>query len=142
MSRYLLDVNVLLALFDSSHLHHERCHDWLASQQTFAWASCPITENGFARVIANPKYPSVETTLQEALSSLNQFVQNSDHSFWPDSISLRNHDITKFGPKQLTDTYLVMLATENNGKLATLDKRLARAWENAPDTKSIELISD
>lgn len=26
--RALLDVNVLIALFDADHIHHERAHDW------------------------------------------------------------------------------------------------------------------
>ncbi|MDQ8205638.1 TA system VapC family ribonuclease toxin [Pelagicoccus sp. SDUM812003] len=142
MSRYLLDVNVLLALFDPTHLHHEQCHDWVSRQGSFAWASCPLTENGFARVISNPKYPNIETTPQEALSSLNQFAQSSNHSFWPDSISLRKHDVTKFGPKQLTDTYLVQLASKNDGKLATLDRRLKRAWNNTPHADHVFLIGN
>lgn len=31
MSTALLDVNVLVALFDQSHIHHESAHDWLAA---------------------------------------------------------------------------------------------------------------
>lgn len=140
MPRYLLDVSVLLALFDPSHLHHERCHQWIVSQEPFAWSSCPLTENGFARAISNPKYPSIETTPHEALKSLSTFATGSDHTFCPDSISLRDHQLDRFGPKQLTDTYLVLLASQNEGKLATLDKRLMQSWKDPPQAKHIELI--
>ena len=57
MSRVaLLDVNVLVALFDSSHVHHEVAHDWFADHRAQGWATCPHTENGFVRVLANPAY--------------------------------------------------------------------------------------
>ena len=52
----LLDVNVLVALFDPDHVHHEAAHDWFANEGTGGWATCPVTENGFIRVITNPAY--------------------------------------------------------------------------------------
>ena len=50
----LLDINVLVALFDPDHVHHELAHDWFADNRTRGWATCPITENGFGRVLSNP----------------------------------------------------------------------------------------
>ena len=55
MSRVaLLDVNVLVALFEPEHIHHETAHDWFADESSHGWATCPVTENGFVRVLANP----------------------------------------------------------------------------------------
>ncbi|MBK1875668.1 TA system VapC family ribonuclease toxin [Pelagicoccus mobilis] len=142
MPRYLLDVNVLLALFDPSHPRHNDCHEWISTQGSFAWASCPMSENGFARVISNPKYPGIETTPSDALAYLSKFVASSDHTFWPDSISLREFNLSRFSPKQITDAYFVLLAFNNQGILATLDKRLINARENTPQADHIELISD
>jgi predicted nucleic acid-binding protein len=48
--RALLDVNVLLALFDADHAEHRRARDWLASEIHHGWASCPVTQNGFVRI--------------------------------------------------------------------------------------------
>jgi len=45
MTVYLLDVNVLLALCDSLHVHHEAAHRWFGDYGRTAWATCPITEN-------------------------------------------------------------------------------------------------
>lgn len=47
MSTYLLDVNVLLAINDPMHIHHEAAYHWSAATGRVAWASCPRTENGF-----------------------------------------------------------------------------------------------
>ena len=58
MKQALLDVNVLLALLDSDHIDHDRAHEWLGAEIGSGWASCPITENGFVRVISQPRFPS------------------------------------------------------------------------------------
>ena len=58
MKRALLDVNVLLALLDGDHVDHGRARDWLTAEISSGWASCAITENGFVRVITQPRYPS------------------------------------------------------------------------------------
>ena len=34
----LLDVNVLVALFDPDHIHHELAHDWFADNHAGGWA--------------------------------------------------------------------------------------------------------
>ena len=54
----LLDVNVLVALFDPSHVHHTAAHDWFADRGEEGWATCPITENGLLRIVGHPKYPN------------------------------------------------------------------------------------
>lgn len=57
MTGALLDINVLLALLDSDHVDHGRAHQWL-DDESDGWASCAITENGFVRIISQPRYPS------------------------------------------------------------------------------------
>lgn len=48
----LLDVNVLLALVDPLHAHHERAKHFFVNRHPAAWATCPIVENGFLRVLS------------------------------------------------------------------------------------------
>ena len=55
MRRALLDVNVLLALLDSDHIDHDRARDRLDAEIGTGRASCPITENGFVRIISQPR---------------------------------------------------------------------------------------
>jgi uncharacterized protein len=47
----LLDVNVLAALLDSAHCHHQLVQTWFLAEQKQGWATCPITENGLVHVI-------------------------------------------------------------------------------------------
>lgn len=56
--RALLDVNVLLALLDRDHVDHQRAREWLTDEIESGWASCAITENGFVRVVSQPRYPA------------------------------------------------------------------------------------
>jgi predicted nucleic acid-binding protein len=54
--RGLLDVNVLIALHDSDHVHHAVAARWLQDNAGHGWASCPLTQNGCLRIMAQPGY--------------------------------------------------------------------------------------
>ena len=56
--RALLDINVLISLLDDDHVHHARARDWLVGNSTTGWASCPLTQNGCVRIMAQPRYPN------------------------------------------------------------------------------------
>jgi uncharacterized protein len=84
----LLDVNVLIALFDPAHVHHEAAHAWLEVNRKYGWATCALTENAFVRVLSNPAYPGRGTTVGDAVLRLQVFCSEQEHEFWPDSISL------------------------------------------------------
>ena len=126
---HLLDVNVLIALADPSHVSHDKAHAWFAQEGGTGWATCPITENGFVRILSNPKYANSPGGPAEAALVLNAFVGVPGHIFWQDSISLRDgalfrHD--RIGhAANVTDSYLLALAAANAGALATLDRRLS-----------------
>ena len=52
------------------------------------------------------------------------------HQFWPDAVTLRETRRLTTLPAsgQLTDAYLLMLAAERRGRLATFDRRIDPAW--------------
>jgi uncharacterized protein len=120
----LLDVNVLIALFDAGHVHHEAAHDWFADNRGAGWATCATTENGFLRVLSHPRSP-IETDVATLRTSLRAFCGSGGHAFWSESVSLR--DDTLFNSsfalthRQLTDVYLLALAARMGGRLATFD---------------------
>ena len=86
--RSLLDVNVLVSLFDEHHEHNKLAHDWLSKNLKRGWASCPITENGLLRILSNPNYSLLNRYSVEDISSrLGDFKQATNHTFWTKPIS-------------------------------------------------------
>lgn len=130
MSRALLDINVLLALLDSDHVDHARAHAWLDDEIGLGWASCAITENGFVRVISQPRYPSPVSPLQ-AIELLGNARSNGNHEFWTCDVSVLDHTVVDgsrvHGPRQVTDAYLLALAVAHNGRFATFDHSVSGA---------------
>ena len=124
----LLDVNVLVALFDPNHIHHDLAHDWFSEHGSEGWATCPITEAGFVRVVSNPSYGPEVPRPAVALDLLRRFCESGRHHFWPDGVSLRDASIFTIdaarGHRQLTDVYLLGLARKMGGTLATFDRTI------------------
>lgn len=115
----LLDMNVLIALFDPAHVHHEAAHTGFEVNRKYRWATCPLTENAFVRVLSNPAYPGQATTTEDAVSRLRTFCSEREHVFWPDSVSMRERGSFRWnhvqGHRQLTDVYLLALVLSNQG---------------------------
>ena len=126
MSTYLLDVNVLLALTEPQHVHHEAAHRWFAEKGAEAWATCPLTENGFVRIASHPSYPNRPGDVAAILGLLHRLCQAEGHRFWTQDISIR--DILRtdvvVSHSHVTDVYLLGLAVQKQGMLATLDQRI------------------
>lgn len=124
----LLDVNLLVALFDPDHVHHELAHDWFADNRGRGWATCPLTENEFVRVLSNPAYGSAATGASDLIERLRTFCETRGHVFWGGTISLRDTSIfdtsALVSHRHLTDIYLVAIAKLNRGVLATFDRSI------------------
>jgi uncharacterized protein len=127
--RYLLDVNVLVALSWPDHVAHAVVRGWFARNSQKGWATCPLVQAGFVRIASNPAFSSRSISVQEATEGLRASLASEHHQFWPDSISLAEalQVATKpiKGHQQVTDAYLVALAVVHRGRLATLDRRIA-----------------
>ena len=124
----LLDVNVLLALFDPELEHHAEASRWWSENRGAGWASCPLTQNGFVRVISNPSYHR-PLPLADAVALIGAQISQPGHVFWPDDISLTDAGLFDHGrlhgPSQITDAYLLALAVKNDGSLVTYDRGIA-----------------
>ena len=125
--RALLDVNVLIALHDREHVHHERAAKWLDSNIKRGWASCPLTQNGCLRVMSQAGYSSPQP-LVTLVRMLQRSTEAKFHELWGDDISIL--DPARFNhshihsPRQLTDLYLLGLAVRNEGRLVSFDLRI------------------
>lgn len=128
MSIALLDVNVLVALFDPAHCHHDEAHRWFGRNRASGWATCPMTINGCIRVLSNPAYPTVEATPAEVTERLRELLSTQHHHFWEDSVSLADAALFQpsmiVGHQKVTDVYLLGLAVRNHGRLATFDRSI------------------
>jgi uncharacterized protein len=127
---HLLDVNVLIALLDGNHAHHEAAKAFFSSIATTGWATCPLVENGYLRIVGAAAYPHGPGSPALAAQSLRSAKEQPGHQFWPDDLSLA--DPAKFptlpASQHLTDCYLLALAVARGGKLATLDLRIDPTW--------------
>jgi toxin-antitoxin system PIN domain toxin len=125
--RGLFDVNALIALFDPGHVHHIRTRQWWVENRRAGWASCPLTQNGFVRVVSQPSY-SNPVSAAAATEFLAGAVSTPMHEFWPDDVSITDAKLFArdriLGPKQLTDLYLLALAVRRGGRLVTFDRAI------------------
>jgi toxin-antitoxin system PIN domain toxin len=124
----LLDVNVLVALFDPDHVHHDAAHDWFADLKADGWATCPLTENGLLRVLSNPAYSPTAERPAVLRRSLRLLCESGHHVFWPDDVSLldsrRFEARLPIASRQTTDVYLLGLALAHGGCVATFDRSI------------------
>jgi toxin-antitoxin system PIN domain toxin len=128
VTRYLLDVNVLIALIDPAHVQHDRAHEWFAARGQLAWATCPLTENGVLRIVGNARYPNSPGTPAAVAELVAILCSLGGHEFWPDDVTLfdrqRINTTRLLDSGQVTDTYLLALARAHDGQLATFDRHL------------------
>lgn len=116
----LLDVNVLIALVVTEHVHHDVASEWLSASGT-GFATCPITQGSLVRFLLRAgQSPAAAQDVVNAVESATR------HEFWPDSVSFAEADLDGVvGHRQVTDAYLAQLARSRKEQLATLDSGLA-----------------
>ena len=128
--RALLDVNVLIALLDAAHVHHARASQWLEAEIAHGWASCPLTQNGCLRIMAQPAYPQA-LPLAAVAARLAQAAAHPAHAFLADDYSLLDASQVDWqrllGHRQITDSYLLGLAARHGCRFVTFDARVEPA---------------
>ena len=145
MKGYLLDTNLLIALFWPSHERHEMALRWFNRQRAKAWATCPFTQAGFVRIVSNPAFSRDAVQPREAIQVLSANTVAKDHIFWPDELPVADAvaftGLRLMGHQQVTDAYLLGLAIRRGGVLATLDQRIASLIESKSDEqKALETV--
>ncbi len=123
----LYDVSALIALLDEDHARHDSVLSWFIANISEGWASCPLTQNGFLRIVSQPGYP-ISISLPDALRRLRNIVSSQSHHFIADDISILDDTLVDTsrisGYRQLTDVYLLALAVAHDARLVTLDTRI------------------
>ena len=124
---HLLDVNVLIALGDANHPHRSAALRFFETRATVdGWATCPLTENAFTRILGGHSYPGGPGSTGEARRLLEALCAAPGHQFWPDDLSLSDARLFPMLPasQDLTEIYLLALAVKHGGRLATFDRRM------------------
>lgn len=119
----LLDGNVLIALVDDGHVHHDAAVTWF-SASTEPFATTPTTQGTLLRHLLRSGQDA-----NAAIAVLSAWTAHTRHMFWPDDAA---YDATTLrgvvGHRQVTDAYLVARARANGGHVATLDQGLRAAY--------------
>ena len=142
---HLLDVNVLIAAAWPTHQAHARVQQWLARHASEGWATCPLTESAFVRIVSNPAFSPSALTPVGALALLRANLGHPTHQFWEDDIPF-SEAAAPFaarlrGHQQVSDAYLFGLAIHKKGKLVTLDRgTLSLAQPGSPERERVVVI--
>jgi uncharacterized protein len=90
------------------------------------WATCPVTENGFLRVLSSAAYGRDPLRPELLVARLRKFRASGAHVFWADSVTLSDERLFNLamaaGSRQITDVYLLGLARKMRRCLATFDR--------------------
>jgi predicted nucleic acid-binding protein len=68
--------------------HHNCVQTWFGRNAAKGWATCPIVQAGFVRIVSNPVFSPRAVSPKEALDVLASNTRHPAHQFWPDDISL------------------------------------------------------
>lgn len=128
--RFLLDVNVLVAICVDQHEFHERVSSWMkqsARPDRAELLTCAVAELGFLRVLAQA--PSYSFTVEHGIELLSRLKSSNEYrfGFLPDELGIDQLPRWVKGPKQITDGHLVELAKAHGATLATLDEGIPSA---------------
>jgi toxin-antitoxin system PIN domain toxin len=124
--KFLVDVNVLIALADEEHIHYPTATAWLDGLGNDEWGACAFSQAGFLRIMTKATLGSY--SVREATKVLISLSQHSGYRFWPimdDWATLAAPFVERvYGHQQITDAYLLGLAVKEGGVLVTMDKAI------------------
>lgn len=127
-SKYLLDLNVVVALTDDEHEHYESAHRWFSTLSGESWGTCPLSDAGYIRLGTSPAARIGSGSFTAAIAVLVDLARRPGYCFWP--ITDEWAQLTApfasriFGHQQVTDAYLLGLAIKEDGVLVTFDKAI------------------
>ena len=120
---WLCDVNVLVALTLSTHVHHQAAHAALRGHPG-PWATSSMTEAALVRLLLNPRVTGRAFGASDVLAVLQGLRRDGRWRMIPDATSLADPAIDVsllVGHRQVTDLHLVNLAASTGTVLVTFD---------------------
>ncbi len=127
--KYLLDVNVLMAITWPTHIFHEKAQSWFLDAASEGWATSPVTESGFIRLSSNPLIVSEVVTPNTCAGVLESLKNVGKHEFVVDKVGLAaelaTSQVLLSGYRQVSDAHLALIAKMNQCIFVTLDSGAA-----------------
>lgn len=120
------DVNLLVGLAWPHHPFHDVALAWFAEHSPSGWATCSVTALGFVRLSCTAAVVVEPLSPTEAADVLARLTTQGRHEHW-DDVAPTSLDWSRARThKDVTDAYLLGLADQRGGRLATFDRRLTR----------------
>ncbi|MDD2762747.1 MAG: PIN domain-containing protein [Opitutaceae bacterium] len=124
--KYLLDVNVVVALLIAAHEHHESAETWAGTlQRDDQVLLCPWSEIGFVRVALAAGYVPDAATARRVLAAFQ--AAKAEVGFIADDRRAAHLPAWVKTPGQTGDGHLASLAAAGGAKLATFDRDIPGA---------------
>ncbi|MFV0253707.1 MAG: TA system VapC family ribonuclease toxin [Beutenbergiaceae bacterium] len=137
----LFDVNALVALCLTTHLHHRAAHRFLATLHN-PWYTTPITEAALYRLLLNPAITGSPRMFAEVDSVVQGLRTHPTWNLLADDSTLTQASVTTAvltGHQQVTDLHLVNLSAKHLLTLATFDRGMLQ-WLAPADHQHVQII--
>jgi uncharacterized protein len=132
VSTDLPDVNVWVALTDTTHIHHSRAVEYWDQERPNRLAFCGITRAGMLRVMTNPRAMAGNPfDLVDAWSRYRNFADLPEVDFLPES-RRAEAEVGRcclgagFPHRLWTDAWIAALALENGCRVVSFDADFAK----------------
>ena len=129
----LLDANVVIALLDGAHEHHQAARRWFLDSAG-EFATCPVTQGAVIRYTLRRGRSAASS-----VRTVRSLTSHERHRFWADDVQyplVRLDGVV--GHRQVTDAYLAELARRHDGRLLTFDRALVDLHSDVADLVPME----
>jgi uncharacterized protein len=135
----LLDANALIALCWPRHEHHLTMLEWFGKHARQGWATSPLTQAAFVRIVSQPAFAGRAIGIAEVAALLLRNTEHRQHRLLPLDFGfaevLGSCSGGLFGHRQITDAYLLTQAIRANARLLTFDGGITQLLATAEERK-------
>ena len=125
---FLPDINVWLALTFDSHLHHPQAAAWFDSVPDKSCLFCRMTQQGFLRLVTNPKaFPDDAVAMGKAWELYDSLLSDPRVVFSTEALDVetawRGYTTSgQFSPKVWNDAWLAAFCRAADLEAVTFDR--------------------
>jgi uncharacterized protein len=135
----LLDANALIALCWPRHEHHPTMLEWFGRHARQGWATSPLTQAAFVRIVLQPAFSGRSIGVAEVAELLLRNTAHKQHRLlamdfgFSDVLGCCTGGL--FGHRQITDAYLLTQAIRSGARLLTFDGGIVQLLATVEERK-------